>query len=218
LESLTISEQCDHDLMIVNIRIIDCPYFVSFPKGGICAPNLTLLWVWNCERLRSLPDKMHLLLPSLEELHIVDCAEVESFPEGGLPSSLKSISITDCDNLVAGRMGWGLQKLPFLKNLFICGERRDVESFPEMGLLPTNLAALQINNFPNMKSLDKKGLQHLSSSLEELRIDNCPMLKYMPEEGLPASVSVLLISNCPLLKKQFTRKKEKNGSRLLTST
>jgi hypothetical protein len=75
-------------------------------------------------------------------------------------------------------------------------------------LLPTNLAALQINNFPNMKSLDKKGLQHLSS-LEELRIDNCPMLKYMPEEGLPASVSVLLINNCPLLKKQLHKKKGK---------
>jgi hypothetical protein len=212
LETLTISGQLDLDLMILHIQIIDCPYFLSFPEGGFRASKLTLLWVWNCGRLRSLPDNMHALLPSLEELQIVDCAEVESFPEGSLPCNLKSMSITDCDNLVAGRMGWGLQKLPFLKNLFICGERGDVASFPEVGLLPTSLTALQIMNFPNMKSLDK-GLQHLTS-LEELRIYNCPMLKYMPEEGLAASVSVLLINNCPLVKKQCQRKKGKEWRKI----
>ncbi|XP_059442949.1 putative disease resistance RPP13-like protein 1 [Corylus avellana] len=211
LETLTISEQLGLDLMIVHIQIIDCPYFVSFPEGGLCASKLTLLWVWNCGRLRALPDNMH-ALPSLEELQIVNCAEVESFPEGGLPCNLKSMSIIDCDNLVAKRMGWGLQKLPFLKNLFICGERGDVESFPEVGLLPTNLTALQIMNFPNMKSLDK-GLQQLTS-LEELRIYNCPMLKYMPEEGLAASVSVLLINNCSLVKKQCQRKKGKEWRKI----
>ncbi|XP_059440570.1 putative disease resistance protein At3g14460 [Corylus avellana] len=208
LESLTVSEEHRHDLMTLQIQIIDCPCFVSFPKGGLRAPNLALLWVWNCGNLRSLPDKMHVFLPSLEELQIVHCLEVESFPEGGLPSNLKSITISDCDNLVAGRMRWGLQKLPFLKSLFICGERGDAKSFPEVGLLPTNLTALQIKNFPIMKSLDKKGLQHLAS-LEELRIYDCPMLKYMPEEGLPASISVLLINNCPLLKKQRHKKKGK---------
>ncbi|XP_059434746.1 putative disease resistance protein At3g14460 [Corylus avellana] len=212
LESLTVSEEHRHDLMTLQIQIIDCPCFVSFPKGGLRAANLTLLWVWNCGSLRSLPDKMHSFLSSLEELQIVNCAEVESFPEGGLPCNLKSMSIIDCDNLVAERMGWGLQKLPFLKKLFICGERGNVESFPEVGLLPTNLTALQIMNFPNMKSLDK-GLQQLTS-LEELRIYNCPMLKYMPEEGLAASVSVLLINNCPLVKKQCQRKKGKEWRKI----
>jgi hypothetical protein len=208
LESLTVSEEHGHDLMILQIQIIDCPCFVSFPNGGLRAPNLTLLWVWNCGSLRSLPDKMHLFLPSLEDLQIVDCAKIESFPEGGLPFNLKSVSIIDCDSLVAGRMEWGLQKLPFLKSLFICGEKEDVKSFPEVGLLPINLTVLQIKNFPSLKSLDKRGFQQLAS-LEELRIDNCPMLKCMPEEGLPASVSVLLINNCPLLKKQLHKKKGK---------
>ncbi|XP_059434162.1 putative disease resistance protein At3g14460 [Corylus avellana] len=208
LESLIVSEEHRHDLMTLQIQIINCPCFVSFPKGGLRAPNLTLLWVWNCGSLRSLPDNMHIFLSSLEDLQIVDCAKVESFPEGGLPSNLKSVSIVDCDNLVAGRMEWGLQKLPFLKSLFICGEKGDAKSFPEVGLLPTNLTSLQIMNFPSLKSLDKRGFQHLAS-LEELRIYDCPMLKYMPEEGLPASVSVLLINNCPLLKKQLHKKKGK---------
>ncbi|XP_059440533.1 putative disease resistance protein At3g14460 [Corylus avellana] len=208
LESLTVSEEHRHDLMTLQIHIIDCPCFVSFPKGGLRAPSLTLLWVWTCGSLRSLPDKMHIFLPSLEDLQIVDCAKVESFPEGGLPSSLKSVSIVDCDNLVDLRMEWGLQKLPFLKSLFICGENGDAKSFPEVGLLPTNLTVLQIKNFPSLKSLDNRGFQHLAS-LEELRIYNCPMLNYMPEEGLPASVSVLLINNCPLLKKQLHKKRGK---------
>ncbi|XP_059440893.1 putative disease resistance RPP13-like protein 1 [Corylus avellana] len=211
LETLTISDQLGLDLMILHMRIINCPNFVSFPKGVFRASKLTLLLLWSCGRLRSLPDKMH-VLPSLEELQIVDCEELESFPDGGLPCNLKSVSIIDCDNLVAGRMGWGLQKLPFLKNLSICGERGDVESFPEVGLLPTNLTALQIKNFPNLKSLDK-GLQQLTS-LEELLIDNCPMLKYMPEEGLPASVSVLRIDYCPLIKRQCQRKKGKEWRKI----
>jgi hypothetical protein len=210
LKSLSVPKQ---HLTTQQIRIIDCPCFESFPKGGLLAPNLTLLWVWNCGSLRSLPDKMHGLLLSLEELQIVHCLGIKSFPEGGLPSNLRSISIVDCDNLIAKRMGWGLQHLPCLKNLFICGETGEVESFPEVGLLPTNLSILQITNFPNMKSLDNKGLQHLAS-LEELRIYNCPMLKYLPEEGLPASVSILLISNCPLLKKQCHRKKGKEWRKI----
>jgi hypothetical protein len=97
--------------------------------------------------------------------------------------------------------------------LFICGETGEVESFPEVGLLPTNLTVLQIMNFPNMKSLDKKGLQHLAS-LEELRIYSCHILKYMPEEGLPASISVLLISNCPLVKKQCLGKQGKEWRKM----
>ena len=110
-------------------------------------------------------------------------------------------------------MEWGLQKLPFLKSLFICGEKGYLKSFPEVGLLPINLTVLQIKNFPSLKYLDKGGFQHLSS-LEELRIDNCRMLKYMPEEGLPAAVSILLINNCPLLKKQLDKKKGKEWRKI----
>jgi Leucine-rich repeat (LRR) protein len=213
LESLTVSEQYEHDLMTMQIRIIDCPCFVSFPKGGLCAPNLILFWVWNCESLRSLPDRMDILLLSLEEFQIVHCPKVESFPEGGLPSNLKSISIMDCDKLVTSWTGWGFQKLPSLRNLSICGEKGDVESFSEVGLLSPHLAVLQISNFPNMRSLDKKGHQQLTS-LEELRIYNCPKLEYMPEEGLPASVSVLLVRKCPLLKKKYRRKKGKEWRKI----
>jgi len=213
LESLGISEHHEHDLMTLQIQIHDCPCFVSFPKGGLRAPNLIWFWVTNCRSLRSLPDKMHILLPSLKYLRLEDCPQVELFPEGGLPPNLNLISILGCDKLVANRMCWGLQKLPSVRKFSISGKSEHVESFPEVGFLPTNLTFLDISEFPNMKSLDKIGLQHLTS-LEQLWIHGCPKLKFMPEEGLPTSLSFLRINVCPLLKKQCQRKKGKEWRKI----
>jgi hypothetical protein len=110
---------------------------------------------------------MHTLLPSLTLFHINTCPRVESLPEGGFPSNLRNIGVINCEKLFAGRMGWGLQKLPSVRDLKIGGKSEDVESFPEPGLLPSCLTSLSMYSFPNMKSLDKRGLQHLTS-LQEL--------------------------------------------------
>jgi len=128
-----------------------------------------------------------------------------------LPSNLKRLHISSCDKLVASRMGWDLQNLPFLTHLIIHGIP-GVESFPESQLLPTSLTYLFIYNLPNLRSLDK-GLQ-LLSALEELIIYDCPKLKYMPEQGLPPSLSILDISNCPLLKKEWQGKKGKEWRKI----
>jgi hypothetical protein len=210
LESLTVPE---HDLVTLEIRIDQCPDFVSFPKGGLRAPSLTSLYIGRCENLKSLPEKMHILLLSLESLEITGCPEVESFPEGGLPSNLNSITIVGCKKLIASRMGWGLQNLPFVNYFSISGNNEDLESFPEAQLLPTSLTSLSIGRFPNLKSLDKKGLQHLIA-LEELHIWDCPKLKFMPEQGLPASLSTLAIHKCPLLKKEWQSKKGKEWRKI----
>jgi Leucine-rich repeat (LRR) protein len=212
LESLTISEQHQHDLVVLKIIIQNCPEFVSFPREGLHAPNLTSFSVLNCGKLVSLPDKMYLLLPSLKTLNIENCPEVESFPEGGLPSNLNEICIEGCDKLVARRKEWGLQNLPFVDYLFIGSKSEDVKSFPEEGLLPYSLTSLCICDFPKLKSLDK-GLQHLTS-LEKLSIYRCLKLKYMSEEELPASLSLLQIEGCPLLKKQWQKKKGKEWSKI----
>jgi hypothetical protein len=211
LESLTVPEDYELDLVTLQIYISCCPNFVSFPKGGLRALSLTSLSMDDCGSLRSLPNKMHKLLPSLQDLIVIDCPEVESLPEGGLPSNMKRIDILKCDKLVASWMGWDLQNLPFLKILRITGIP-GVKSFPEAQLLPTNLTFLSISNFPNLKSLDK-GL-HLLSALENLWISNCPNLKYMPEQGLPPSLSILQILNCPLLKKEWQGKKGKEWRKI----
>jgi hypothetical protein len=214
MESFTILDQHDeHDLVTLRIQIYNCPYFVSFPNGGIRAPDLSSFWVLSCESLRSLPDKMHVLLPSLNSFNLSDCPRIESFPEGGLPSNVKYMKVKSCDKLFARRAGWGLQKIPSLLEFSVDGENEDVESFPEPGLLPSCLTQLRIRSFPNMKSLDKKGLQHLSS-LQQLSVWGCPKLEYIPKEGLPTSLSIIQIFICPLLRKRWQSKKGKERRKI----
>jgi hypothetical protein len=205
LESLTVGEQHEQDLLLSQIEINQCPNFAYFPLGGLRAPNLKEFSIHDCRSLQSLPEKMHILLPSLDKLSISDCPEVESFPEGGLPSNLNVISIFHCDKLFASRLGWGLQTLPCVRRFSISDKSEDAKSFPDEGLLPNNLTYLDIKLFPNLKYLNLKGLQHLTA-LEELEIRCCPELECMLEDGLPASLSTIRMYGCPLLEKELERK------------
>ena len=154
---------------------------------------------------------MHTFLPSLQFLVIRNCPQIESFPEGGLPSNLISLRISDCKKLICNRMEWGLQRLPSLKILAFGSDNPDcwdVESFPEEYLLPTTVTHLYITGFGNLRTLDNKGFQHLTS-LQYLSMEDCPKLKHMPEEGLPVTISHIKIITCPLLTKRLQRKKGK---------
>jgi Leucine-rich repeat (LRR) protein len=213
MESFTVSEQHGCDLVTLLIDIRNCPNFVSFPKGGIRAPKLGVFSVSSCTSLRSVPENMHTLLPSLKSFEIIDCPKVELFPEGGFPFNLEVICIRNCQKLFAGRMRWGLQKLPSIRTMRIGGKSENVKSFPEPQLLPYGLTNLHLSEFPNLKSLDNKGLQHLTS-LKELWIKDCPKLKYMLEEGLPASLSIIRIDGCPLMKKQWHSKRRKERRKI----
>jgi Leucine-rich repeat (LRR) protein len=204
LESLTVGEQHEQDLLLSQIEIWECPNFAYFPQGGLRAPNLKDITIYDCRSLRSLPEKMH-ILPSLDRLSINHCPQVESFPEGGLPPSLNEIHIYNCDKLFASRLGWGLQTLSCVRRFSISDNSEDAESFPDEGLLPTNLTYLFIGYFSNLKYFDTKGLKHLTA-LENLVIKNCPKLECMSEDGLPASLSTLTIFGCPLLEKELGRK------------
>nr|POF17176.1 putative disease resistance protein [Quercus suber] len=211
MESLSVSE--GHRLTdLLELKIKNCPNFVAFPSGGLSAHNLSELKVSNCSRLNALPENMHTFLPSLQNLHIKNCPQIESFPEGGLPSNLISLGISNCKKLICNRMEWGLQRLQSLKILSFINVDPDccwdVKSFPEEYLLPTTVTHLLIGGFGNLRTLDNKGFQHLTS-LQLLSIVVCPMLKRMPEEGLPVSITHIQIGNCPLLTKRLQRKKGK---------
>ncbi|KAL4612496.1 hypothetical protein ACB092_08G203700 [Castanea dentata] len=210
MESLSVSEG-HHLTDLLALEIYDCPNFVAFPSGGLSAPNLSELRVSNCSRLNSLPENMHTFLPSVQNLEIKNCPQIESFPEGGLPSNLFSLRIDDCKKLICNRMEWGLQRLQSLKVLQFRNDDPDcwdVESFPEEYLLPTTVTHLIFTRFGNLRTLDNKGFQHLTS-LQLLGIGGCPKFKHMPEEGLPVSVSRISIVECPLLTKRLQRKKGK---------
>jgi hypothetical protein len=175
------------------------PNWIGHPSFS----NISSLRLEYCNHCFSLPPLGQ--LASLEKLYVQDCPQVESFHESGLPSNLNEIYIYNCDKLFASRMRWGLQKLPFLRRFKICGKSKDLESFPEAGVLPTSLTYLRIEGFPNLKYLDKMGLRHLTA-LEELNIRDCPKLECMPEDEMPTSLSTLRIYECPLLKEEWQTK------------
>ncbi|PSS09945.1 Disease resistance protein [Actinidia chinensis var. chinensis] len=209
LETLSISDGLGLQNLtsLESVWINYCSNFVSFPRGGLPAPNLTTLWVFRCQKLKALPDQMHTLLPSLQSSWISSCPEIESFPEGGLPPKLRSLHIQDCDKLVTRRREWGLQRLLSLTHFTISGKRKeDVEYFPEEGLLPSTLMSLRIEHLPKLTSLNSRGLQ-LLGSLKYMMISNCPQLRSLPEEGLPTSLRLLEIMYCPLLKPRCHKEK-----------
>jgi hypothetical protein len=133
------------------MQISHCPNFAYFPQGGLRAPNLKDFSISDCRSLRSLPDKMHILLPSLEKFYINDCPQVESFPEGGLPSNLNEISIFNCDKLFANRMGWGLQNLSCVRRFSIMANLKMWSPFqmrgcclPVLPILTSRLSKFEI--------------------------------------------------------------------------
>ena len=86
----------------------ECLNFADSPSGGLPAPILALLKVHDCLCLKSLPENMDTLLPSLQILDIASCQQVESFPVGGLPTNMNCLAIDAFEKLIANRKQWGL--------------------------------------------------------------------------------------------------------------
>jgi len=188
-----------------RLSILKCCEFESFPNERLLAPQLEIFYIVELEKLKSMPKRMSTLLPSLNSLNIFDCPGLE-WSDRCLPSNLKEMHLLNCSKLVASlKKGiWGTN--PSIESL--CIEKEDVECFPGEGLLPPSLTKLKINDFPNLKKLDYRGLCHLSS-LQKMTLRNCPVLQSLPEEGLPESISTLQIELCQLLEQRY----KKNGGK-----
>ncbi|CAN6696701.1 unnamed protein product [Malus baccata var. baccata] len=183
LESLSVEGGANENLNSLDIRY--CPNLVSFPDGGLLTPNLSSFSVGGCENLKVLPDRMH-TLTALQDLWISSLPNVVSFAQGGLPPNLQSLYICNCDL---------------------------VETLLNEQLLPATLHNLVISSVWNLKSLDGKGLEHLTS-LQHLEISDCESLKFLPKEGFPASLSYLSIWDCPSLKKRYLKKRYEKVARI----
>ncbi|KAJ6307375.1 hypothetical protein OIU76_017214 [Salix suchowensis] len=197
-----------------EITICNCSSIVSFPEGGFPATSLKKLYIGWCEKLQALPERLR-GLTSLVELDIHKCPSIVSFPQDGFPTNLTSLLITNL-NFCKPLFDWGLHRLASLTRLFITAGCAHILSFPceETGMmLPTSLSSLSIVNFPNLQYLSSNGFQNLTS-LQELWISDCPMLKSLPENGLPSSLLELYIHGCPLLKNKCKRDTGKEFSKI----
>ncbi|PWA47253.1 NB-ARC domains-containing protein [Artemisia annua] len=237
-------ERCNLPNNIQELKIGYCPMIasVSFPTGGHKLKSLTIT---GCEQLLDtelLNTGMPLTLEvvridswknvksineltcfiQLTELRIEDCSSIESFPAADLPNltSLKDLTITNCENMDVGSFGvWppklgflaigGLKKPiskfgplnfpPSLVHLSLYGgsaeEEDDVTSGSQLShMLPSSLTTLCLIDFKKLESVSV-GLQHLTS-LQRLWIENCRKIKDLPEELLP-SLLRLTIWQCP---------------------
>ncbi|KAM7472554.1 hypothetical protein LguiA_010737 [Lonicera macranthoides] len=201
LETFLTLNRNENLIQLQYVKISSCPKLVSFPVGGLPAPELHYFTISNCKNLKTLPS----FFPSLQELKIIDCPELEYLAEGCFPSNLQILRIDKCKKLMAHRKDWGLQILPSLSQFEIYME--DVgKTFPEEWLLPSSLSRLVIRRCPNLKALNHKGLQHLTC-LRTLRIYDCPQLESLSEEVLPSTVTELIVERSQLLKLRCQKEK-----------
>ncbi|XP_052884570.1 putative disease resistance protein At3g14460 [Gossypium arboreum] len=206
-----------HLTCLDSLDIRSCQNFISFQiEDGLSVTNLTRLALWSCESLKSLPEQMHSVFPSLEVLNIIDCPKIERVPKEGLPSKLKQITIFMSDKLIESlirKREWSLHTLPSLTYFSLSYSGVEMECFPDEHLLPSSLTSLRINDLPNLKSLEYKGFQHLTS-LCDLLIRGCPKLQSMPPNMLPPSLSCLEIRDCPLLEERCEKEKGKDWANI----
>ncbi|KAM5551452.1 hypothetical protein ABKV19_026337 [Rosa sericea] len=200
----------DSKLSLNELQLQSCSNVVAFPGGGLHAPNLTEINIQRCEKLSSLPEQMETLLPSLVSLCLWDCPELECFSEGGFPSKLKSLIIMECKKLNAKsmqNMNKVLRRLTYLDILrldFDCDEECEKVDWSPEGLLPSTLDYLLIHRLKCEAIDGAKWFGHLNS-LQTLEISNCSSLRYLPDSGLPSSLTKLFIHGCPLLEKRCQR-------------
>ena len=214
--NLTTLDGCLDSLThLIKLEILDCPGLEFFPLNGLPNANLKELWIENCENLKSLPPQMQ-NLTSLQTLYVRYCPSLVSLPEGGLAPNLTSLRIEYCQNLQTHLSDWGLHRLTSLKAFRISGACPDVVSFRENDCLPLprSLTWLSVNELQNLEYLAFLGLQNLNS-LKELLISDCPELRsFLPDEGLPATLSRLEIKKCPILRKRCLKEKGEDWARI----
>ncbi|BAT88675.1 hypothetical protein LR48_Vigan10g072900 [Vigna angularis] len=190
-------------LQELNIRFI--PNLAAITtRGGEAAPKLVDFIVTDCEKLRSLPNQID--LPSLEHLDLSGLPMLESLSPRCLPSCLRSlhVDVGILSSVSKKELSVLFQRLSSLSHLLLkgLGEEDLVNTLLKQQSLPTSLEYMFLHNFNDLKLLEGKGLQNLTS-LQMLQMYNCPSIESLPEGQLPHSLQVLSLRECPLLEARY---------------
>ncbi|XP_071719672.1 putative disease resistance RPP13-like protein 1 [Rutidosis leptorrhynchoides] len=195
---------------LTHLSISNCENIESIPEKGFgFLPLLCLryLFIGYCKNIVSFPHEHLQSLTSLDQMGIYSCPSMV-FSSGGLwPPNLSFLVMGGLKN---GMCEWGMQHFPTsLVYLVLFGDNKPgVVRFAEKTedgegeflrrnplssfLLPSSLTHLHISGFEELESVSK-GMEHLTS-LEQLKIHDCPKLKDLPETQLP-SLSLLQLRN-----------------------
>ncbi|KAF8041012.1 hypothetical protein BT93_B3052 [Corymbia citriodora subsp. variegata] len=200
-----------------SLVVYHCPEFISFidGEGDIELPsNLETMVLGDCINLEKLPSKMH-TLSSLRDLTVHRCSKLVCFPETRMPTSMTSLNINDCKNLLSLPKGLivhmdepnsssnnnNLSDVAFcLQELRISEcDSLPTSLFSEGRFLPLTLKKLNISWCKGVESLAEKFIDDLRS-LQEIGISNCENLRSLPQ-GLHtlSHLTCLELDDCPAL-------------------
>ncbi|KAK9282698.1 hypothetical protein L1049_010918 [Liquidambar formosana] len=165
--------------MLLSLEIDSCFTQASFPEGMLqCCTHLQRLSIWSCPRLKS-------------------------FSRGGLPTTLKTLSIGGCEKLelVLPEAEETHSYYASLETLSLISSCESLKSFP-LGLFP-KLSFLNVSDCKNLESLciSEEGLHNYHTSLNNLIIISCPKFVSFPKGGLPTpNLTSFYVSNCKNLR------------------
>ncbi|XP_035838369.1 putative disease resistance RPP13-like protein 1 [Helianthus annuus] len=182
---------------LTDLAIVRCKNMKAF--GDLQVPNLIRWSIDNCENIESFPDLQLSNLAMLKDMCIMTCPMIDAFfPRGLWPPNLCSLETGGLKKPISE---WGNQNFPAsLVHLSLFNEP-DVSNFSQLShLFPSSLTSLVIIGFGNLESIST-GLQHLTS-LQHLRISNCPKVNDLPETLLPSLLSLRIYGECPKLKER----------------
>ncbi|XP_052486532.1 putative disease resistance RPP13-like protein 1 isoform X2 [Gossypium raimondii] len=166
------------------ITVSRCPQLQSLEaKEAELQPDkisrVESLRIYDCERLNRLPQVLHELI-FLTVMKIDNCRSLVSFAENNLPPNLKTLGISNCENLE-----------------YLVDEKEDNKSMSSTLCL---LEELSIYKCPSLMSLSSKGHKNICNHLQLLEIDQCSRLSCLfSNNKFPITLKHLIIVGCPEL-------------------
>ncbi|XP_021726085.1 uncharacterized protein LOC110693238 isoform X2 [Chenopodium quinoa] len=171
------------------LEVEDCPKIEQIfeaPEPILALPNSRELGLYKLENLSSIPRGLH-LCSSLEVLKVMDCPKIEQIFEAPEPilalPNLRELKLDGLTNLSSIHRGLHLcSSLEVLKEAD-CPKIEQIFEAPEPILALPNLRELELRMLENLSSIHR-GL-HLCSSLEVLKVMDCPKIEQIFEAPEP---------------------------------
>ena len=189
---------------LTELIIQDCAKLVSFPDQGFSL-MLRRLTIANCQSLSSLPDKMmmrshsnssnnsNVCLCLLEYLNIEKCPSLICFPKGQLPTTLKILRISCCENI---------RSLP--EEIDVCAlEHILIEGCSSLigfskGKLPSTVKRFLISGFEKLESLPEGIMNHHSNNTTNCALEILHILQCLSFASFPGGRFVCTLKSIRL--------------------
>ncbi|XP_078174706.1 putative disease resistance protein RGA3 [Carex rostrata] len=208
---------------------------MSLPNCLRNLTNLTKLRIEKCPHITSLGSEALNQLNALQELSIRECEELSIIGSLPNPLLLKKLCIVRCKNLIqvdllmqnSGQGGssrshlefmvisnTSLLKVPSFRSALPSLQTLEIEGSIELSVFSgEDQAMLQnLNSLKRLSFSDCDNLQwlppwlHGLTSLNYLRVMNCPKVRSLPDNGLPTSLTDYRCGSCdPGFTEQFKR-------------